>query len=231
MQRGDLARYALWCGIAVTAEANRREYRMATTWLPHFATNTVSLLLPEILRAVVPGGRRGELSAERGAWPLLREALATTVRDNPGYVLYVAPLAAGYLLSAPWLNIYKGRLGDLRVAGFGLDALPHAATAFALTALVEDLVGGAASRSPEDTPLGALLRRLDRGGHVVSAAALALATLLWELGEYRIHRHELSRRGDAAAINMQWSLADTATDCATNALGWLLAVTRHTPHS
>ena len=141
-------------------------------------------------------------------------------------MLYVAPLAAGYLLSAPWLNIYKGRLGDLRAAGFGLDALPHAATAFALVALVDDLLAMVAGQSRPDEPLGRRLQQLNRHRRAVSAAALTLATLTWELGEYRIHRHELSRRGDAAAINMQWGLADTLTDCAANALGWLLAVTR-----
>lgn len=225
MRRADLARYALWCGIAATAEANRREYRMATTWLPHFAMNTLSLLLPDVLRLALPHAQPREASA-RGAASLLRETLAELACDNPGYVLYVAPLAAGYLLSAPWLNIYKGHLGDLRMAGFGLDALPHAATAFALSALVDDLLASAAGRSRPDEPLGRRLRRLNRHSRAVSASALALATLIWELGEYRIHRHELSRRGDAAAINMQWSLADTLTDCAANALGWLLAVIR-----
>ena len=226
MRRADLARYALWCGIAATAEANRREYRMATTWLPHFAMNTLSLLLPDVLRVAMPHDQPGGAPAARGAVHLLRETLAELARDNPGYVLYVAPLAAGYLLSAPWLNIYKGRLGDLQLAGFGLDALPHGATAFALAALVNDLLASAAERSRLDEPLGRWLRQLDRHSRAVSAGALALATLLWELGEYRIHRHELSRRGDTAAINMQWSLADTAADCAANAIGWLLAVAR-----
>ena len=225
MRRADLARYALWCGIAVTAEANRREYRMATTWLPHFAMNSLSLLLPDVLRVAMPHAGPGAAPA-RGATSLLRGTLSELARDNPGYVRYVAPLAAGYLLSAPWLNIYKGRLGDMRLAGFGLDALPHAATAFALAALIDDLLASAVAQTCPDETLGRRLGQLDRHSRAVSAAALALATLLWELGEYRIHRHELSRRGDAAAINMQWSLADTLTDCAANAIGWLLAVAR-----
>jgi hypothetical protein len=58
MRASDLARYGLWCGIVVTAEGNRREYHMATTWLPHLATNTLSLLLPDIYRMLI-GCKRG----------------------------------------------------------------------------------------------------------------------------------------------------------------------------
>jgi len=57
MRRSDLARYALWCGIVVTAEGNRRAYHLRTTWLPHLATNTLSLLLPDLYRFVAGGGR------------------------------------------------------------------------------------------------------------------------------------------------------------------------------
>jgi len=94
MRGSDIARYALWCGVAVTAEANRREYRMATVWLPHFAANTLSLLLPDLLRVAPrgwPGSRPGP-----APWRLLAEAALGTARDRPDYVLYVAPLAAGY---------------------------------------------------------------------------------------------------------------------------------------
>jgi hypothetical protein len=224
MRFSDLSRYGLWCGIAVTAAGNRRQYAMTTTWLPHFAANTLSLLLPDLLRLALARARPDGEAAGRGAWQVLRATTTRVVSDNPRYVLYVAPLAAGYLLSAPWLNIYKGRLGQLRLAGFGLDALPHAATAYAMTALVHDSLRVMADLSSEGQ-LGGLPRRLDRRRGLVSGAALALATLAWELGEYRIHRHELARRGAAEAINMQWSLADTLTDCLANALGWLLAVT------
>jgi hypothetical protein len=220
----DLARYALWCGVAATAEGNRREYAMTTAWLPHLATNTFSLLLPDLLRVAVPPARAA--GPPRTAWPLLRETLATVVRDNQRYVLYVAPLAAGYLLSAPWLNIYKGELAELRLAGFGLDALPHAATAFALCALVGDTLRAASALAPPDGAASELLHRLAGRRALTSAAALALATLLWELGEYRIHRYELALRGDSQAINMQWSLPDTLSDCAANAIGWLLAIRR-----
>jgi hypothetical protein len=223
MQLSDLARYGLWCGIAATAAGNRREYAMTTTWLPHLLTNSASLLLPDLLRRVAPAPSPAS-AGPAGAWPLLRATLDAMVRENPAYVLYVAPLAAGYLLSAPWLNIYKGELGDRRVAGFGLDALPHAATAFALTAFSREALRVAAGLAPDQAPLAPSLRWLAKRRDLASALALALATLLWELGEYQMYRHELSRRGDASAINMQWSPLDTATDCLANAAGWLLAV-------
>lgn len=52
---------------------------------------------------------------------------------------------------------------------------------------------------------------------------LGLATLFWEIGEYRVHHYELARRGSAEAINMQWSPEDTLYDCLANALGWAAA--------
>src|SRR5687768_8271393 len=140
MQLASLLRYGLWCGVLATAEGNRREYHMTTTWLPHLATNTISLLLPDIYRLVAcakpAGAHRRSMAGQLGQ--VTGGTLATMLCDNPAYVLYVAPLALGYMLSSPWLNIYKGDLAERRLAGFGLDALPHALTAFALTALTID---------------------------------------------------------------------------------------------
>jgi hypothetical protein len=144
--------------------------------------------------------------------------------DNPRYALYVTPLAAGYLLSSPWLNIYKGDLARIRLAGFGLDALPHAAAAFALTLLVHDTSGTAVQIVEADNTLAPVLQSADRHAAAFSAAVLALATLLWEYGEYRIYVHEMAQRGDPERINMQWSVADTLSDCMSNALGWCLAI-------
>ena len=59
---------------------------------------------------------------------------------------------------------------------------------------------------------------------LVSATVLALATLIWEFGEYRIYRHELAHYGDPEKINMQWTLSNTLYDCAANAAGWGLAI-------
>jgi hypothetical protein len=221
----DLIRYGAWGGVVATAEANRRHYRMTTTWLPHLLTNTVALLLPDLHRLLArrPAGTTGGPPTATGPAQLARlgsDTLAALVRDNPAYVAYVLPLAAGYLLSNPHFTIYKGRAAELRLGGFGLDALPHAATAFALTALVGDALRAASELSGGQAgPLQAALRH----EAAVTALALAAATLLWEVGEHRIHQHELGQRGSAEAINMQWSPEDTLYDCLSNLLGWAAA--------
>jgi len=225
MQLASLLRYGLWCGVLATAEGNRREYHMTTTWLPHLATNTISLLLPDIYRLIA----RVELTpAHSGSLPselrqVVGNTLTTMLCENPAYVLYVAPLALGYLLSSPWLNIYKGDLAKRRLAGFGLDALPHATTAFALTALTRDTARVVGEQSSSTAGLANLGDLIDRRQTLISAIVLAAATIVWELGEHSIYQYELARRGSREQINMQWSVSDTAYDCAANAIGWLLA--------
>lgn len=240
MQLANIVRYGLWCGILATAEANRREYAMKTTWLPHLLTNSASLLLPDLFRVLVSGRpvepapppeQARQTWAEAGR--VLGETLAVVVRDNPRYVVYVTPLAAGYLLSHPRFNIYKGELAEIQLAGFTLDALPHGATAFALTALVHDMVQVAASSASREGALAGWLDWGDRNPALLSALVLALATLIWEVGEYRIYRHEMRLRGDPRRINMQWSPVDTLYDCVANAIGWALATAWHQarPHA
>jgi hypothetical protein len=223
MQGANLLRYGLWCGILATAEGNRREYHMTTTWLPHLITNTISLLLPDAYRLLA----RDDCSASGPAPNELRQVVGNTLAamlcDNPAYVLYVTPLALGYLLSSPWFNIYKGDLADKHLAGFGLDALPHATTAFALTALTADTAQVLSQQASSTAGLADLGRLLDRHQTLLSAIVLVAATIVWELGEHRIYRYELARRGSPERINMQWSVSDTAYDCAANAIGWLLA--------
>jgi hypothetical protein len=279
MQFSNMIRYGIWCGIAQTANANRQQYRMTTTWLPHLLMNSVTLLLPEIYRGLraLSGvdfftgsqwnavGRIGRGCRSSAAFPALGRAadaqkrvptttclhlrglracqprpanpaptatgrhpvqatLETMVCDNPRYAAYVAPLAAGYLTSHPRFNIYKGAWAEKEFAGLGLDALPHIATAFALTALVRDTAGVAARTTAGTRRLERLLRWSGRHRVAVSAVVLALVTLGWEAGEYHIYRHELAQRGDRAAINMQWSRRDMLQDCAANAIGWVLAI-------
>ncbi|HEU5104057.1 MAG TPA: hypothetical protein VFU22_33805 [Roseiflexaceae bacterium] len=227
MRRADLMRYGLWSGVLAVALGNRRAYAMTTTWLPHLAANSVTLLLPDLYRALDALGRRVQRdSATRpGDWPqLLKNTGDAMVRDNPRYVVYVAPLAAGYLLSSPWLNIYKGALAEKQLAGFGLDSLPHAATAFALTRLIGDTAATATDLSRATDGRVAWVEWCGRHWGLCSALALALATLIWERGEYLVYKHELAWRGSAERINMQWSVRDTVTDCVTNAVGWLLAI-------
>jgi hypothetical protein len=227
MPLADVVRYGTWGGIVATAELNRRHYHMITAWLPHLLTNTATLLLPDLMRLLpdgraTPPARAGRPSAGHESLPQLAyRTLTLLVRDNPRYIAYVLPLAAGYLLSNPHATIYKGRAAELRLAGFGLDALPHAATAFALTAMVGDALSTAARLG--EGRHGALIEAAGRHEAALTALALAAATLLWEVGEYKIHHHELGVGGSAAAINMQWSPEDTLFDCLANAIGWAAA--------
>jgi len=227
----DALRYALWAGIVTTADANRREYHMVTTWLPHLLTNTFTLLLPDLYRAIDPPEQvtsqqpdAASASVIVRAWQTLRQPLTAMILDNPAYVAYVAPLAIGYILSHPRFNIYKGKLAEIRLAGFGLDALPHGATGLALTVLACDTVDAAAQTIPADSPLAPVICEAADHPALFSAAVLALATGWWELGEYLIHRRELDLRGDETKINMQWSVDDTARDVTSNLTGWLLAI-------
>lgn len=228
MNFSDLLRYGLWLSVAESAMENRREYHMTTTWLPHLLTNSLSLLLPDLLRILIPP-RKMPLSVD--APPLtqdleaIEETLVATVRDNPNYAVYVTPLAVGYILSHPRFNIYKGKMAEKRFAGLGLDALPHGSTAFGLTALVIDASERASQIVPRQNPLYPLLRWCKAHPALFSGAVLAGATLFWEVSEYGVHQHELELQGgDVSKINMQWSVEDTARDCAANAIGWALAL-------
>ncbi len=224
MQFSNIIRYGIWCGIVQTAYANRQEYHMATTWLPHLLMNSVALLLPELYHGLLAGQPRpANPTPTATGWHSVQVTLETMVCDNPHYAAYVAPLAAGYLTSHPRFNIYKGAWAEKEFAGLGLDALPHMATAFALTALVCDTASVAARTTRGTGWPGRFLRWSDRHRVGVSALVLTLATLGWEAGEYRIYRHELAQRGDRTAINMQWSRRDMLQDCAANAIGWVLA--------
>lgn len=207
----DALRYGLWGLVAWTADANRRHYGMTTAWLPHLAANSLSLLLPDVIRPWMP--RRPTSAVVRVAQDMIAE--------NDTYVAYVAPLAAGYILSHPSFNIYKGDMAEIRVAGFGLDALPHSATAMALTMLVEDTVESATRARPENRFLRALVRWCAERPALTSLGVLALVTFGWEYAEYKVNKHEMAIKGSAEDINMQWSVDDTAHDVASNMLGWL----------
>ena len=234
MRLPDIIRYGIWAGIVATANANRRHYGMTTTWLPHLLANTCTLLLPDIYGRLAPRERECAVDMLRTAprtqpargteWRVIHDTLHAIVCDNPGYVVYMAPLAAGYLLSHPQFNIYKGTLAEKRLAGFGLDALPHAATAFALVAFVGDGVHEAVRHAAHESRLARPLRWGDAHQALLSAAVLTLATIIWEFGEYKIHLSELAQRSDTSEINMQWSPQDTVYDCVANVIGWGLAV-------
>ena len=233
MQFADIVRYGLWCGIVTVAAGNQRTYKMTTTWLPHLTANTITLLLPDIYRLLDTQNKRyqHETSAaaqprvqQHRSWPLLGVTLDAMIRDNPRYVLYVAPLASGYLLSSSWFNIYKGKLAEKRLVGFGLDAIPHATTAFALTRLVCNTADTGADLARTSGALATWLYWCAQHHGLCSALVLSLATLVWEYSEYMIHVHELAQRGAVENINMQWSVDDTIADCLSNVIGWLLAI-------
>lgn len=217
MNLSDLLRYGIWGVVAATADANRREYHMSTTWLPHLVTNSITLLLPDVLRLLIPQNRKPD--------NLVEGVMDEMVRDNPKYVVYVAPLAAGYILSHPKFNIFKGDMGDIRFAGLGLDAIPHGATGFALTALVQDTLQTADELDPSDqSAFAQFVHWCNQYPGLVTFAVLGALTFFWEYGEYRVHNHELSlREGDITKINMMWSADDTARDVVANFLGWAAA--------
>lgn len=217
MKGPDVLRYTIWAVLAVTANANRRAYRMPTTWLPHLLVNSVALLLPDALRLLSPAKRQPD--------NLIEGVMNEMVRDNAQYVTYVFPLAAGYILSHPKFNIFKGKMGDIRVAGLGLDAIPHSATGFALSTLVQDTLETAAALEPATaSPLARLIHVFNRRPAWVSFGMLGLLTFIWEYGEYRVHYHELEQQGgDISKINMMWSADDTARDVLANYFGWVIA--------
>lgn len=228
----DVIRFGLWLGVAATAEANREEYNMVTTWLPHLALNTMSLLLPDALRLLYPPDRPAPHMTDRDAQlhPIeagavaLEDTLITLVRDNPQYVNYVAPLAIGYVLSHPRFNIYKGDWAKIRLAGLGLDALPHGATAFALTALADAGADILPEKLSRQHPLWPVARAIKENKAVFSLLVLASLSLFWETSEYMTHGYELGQKGgDESKINMQWSLIDTLHDLTANLIGWALA--------
>ncbi|MBK8025456.1 MAG: hypothetical protein IPK19_29695 [Chloroflexi bacterium] len=202
--------------VAQTAYANRQHYRMVTTWLPHLLTNSLSLLLPDLVRALFAPRYRPRT--------LIEDTLITMVRDNPRYAVYVAPLAVGYILSHPRFNIYKGAIGDLRVGGMGLDAIPHSATAFTFSVLVADTFDTMGKREQYRDVLARFVQWGSQNPEVASLLFLALITLNWEYGEYRVHEYELALKGDASLINLQWSMQDTLRDVGANLFGWFTAM-------
>jgi hypothetical protein len=213
MPHADLLRYGLLCATALTARANQRQYGMPTTWLPHLTLNTAALLLPDALRL---------LGARRDTLPAPVHALTAVVCDQQ-YVWHVAPFTAGYLTSHPRFDIYKGSLGELRLAGFGLDAIPHALTALSFTLLVADALPAVAAAMPDDAALARLMRPAVTQPVVVAGMLLVAVTAAWEFGEWLALRYELEHCADPALINMQWSVPDMLRDCVANAIGWSLA--------
>ncbi len=220
-----LARYTLWLGVVNAANANRKFYGLPTTWVIHLTLNSFILFLPELARGASKlwrldaraQTRRDFLSAVHG---MLQDAVV----NNPHYAWYVAPVALAYMVSHPQFNIYKGRLAELRLCGFGLDALPHSTTAFAFTNLMMDALDALRAHTPPEASWAALAAHADERSYLVAGALLASASALYESSEYAIHQEELREtHGDASKINLVWSAQDTLFDLMSNTLGWLAA--------
>lgn len=231
MKVSDLVRYGLWLALTETAMENRREYRMATTWLPHFVIDSIALLLPDVVRLLGGKNRRGlTLATVNGAVAntsdaqVITDTMSAMTLDNPAYAAYVAPVALGYIVSHPKFNIYKGDMADIRIAGLGLDAIPHGATAFTMVSLTLDTLDYAANIVKPHNRLYSLIKWAAEHKTLLTGGVLVGATFIWELGEYRIHVYELKKNNnDITKINMMWDIDDTIRDCIANTLGWAIA--------
>lgn len=214
-----------WLILAESVRANRETFpNLPTAWLPHGVGNSLLLWLPELI-----GALDGALDLEARCQPSatasgLHGALRAICVDNPEWGSYVAPSALGYAVSHPRFNIYKGKLAELSFFGFGLDAIPHSVTAFAVARLLQDGIQTLAATVPDDAPLAPQVRALARQPAILSGVVLLLLSAGWEFGEYLMQQDELRRAGgDRDAINMQWDARDTAFDLISNTLGWLAA--------
>ena len=219
----DLLRYALWLGVVGTANANRKHYGMPTTWVFHLTLNSFILFLPEIYRgasAILKLDARAK--TKRDFISAAHGMMQDTVVENDKYALYVSPVALAYTVSHPKFNIYKGKLAELRLFGFGLDALPHSMTAFAFTNLAMDALRAFRQHAPQEAKWYPLAARADKHSGIVAGAFLASASALYESGEYAIHQEELRETGgDENKINLVWSAQDTLFDLMSNTFGWL----------
>lgn len=225
MRPGWKRRALTWLLLAESVRANRNSFRnLPTAWLPHGVGNSLLLWMPELLAALdgalcLEEQCQGSATA-RGIHGALRDFCV----DNAAWGNYVAPSAFGYALSHPRFNIYKGDLAEVNLLGFGLDAIPHSVTAYAVARLLQDGILALDAQLPDEAPLAPLVRALARQPALLSGVVLVLLSLGWEAGEYLMQQDELRRAGgDRNAINMQWDLQDTAFDLLANTLGWLVA--------
>jgi hypothetical protein len=222
----DVLRYALWLGVLFTANANRRYFGLPTTWVFHVTLNTFFLFLPELVRGASHVLRLGERAPSKDDLvATAHQVLQAAVVENPNYALYVAPVALAYVVSHPRFNIYRGELAELRLWGFGLDAIPHSLTAFGFTNLVIDALAALERSTPPDAPWRPLAELADEHAALAAGSLLVGASALYEAGEYGIHAEELRETGgDETKINLVWSKRDTVFDIMSNTLGWLAAV-------
>lgn len=220
MHRSDLLRYGLWTAVLGTALRNRREYGVPTAWLTHLVGNSVTLFLPDALRALAP--------LHEQIPPAMRPFVRTItqrVSDDPAYAVYAAPLALGFIGSHADYSIYHGKWAERTILGFGADSIPHSTAAYALARLVSETVLTLHHELPADHPLAQPTALAARHVDALAAIMVAMVTLLWEVAEYRAHYAEVESTGrDPSEVNMQWSLPDSITDSIANVVGLTAAI-------
>jgi hypothetical protein len=225
----DYLRYAIWLGLAGTAEANRRHFGLATTWVPHLLGNSVALLLPELCR-IADHLFQLDVRLDADQHPTaaaLYACVKQLVLENMDYVDYVAPAALAYIVSHPRFNIYRGDWGELKLAGFGLDSIPHSTTAYAISELIYDSIEALERNTTAEIPLRPYVAWAAAHKTLVAGTIMAVLTLAYELGEYLIRQSELKARNyDESQINMMWSFRNTVYDVLSNGVGWAMATLR-----
>lgn len=219
----DVLRYTLWLAVVNTANANRKYFGLPTTWVFHLTLDSFILFMPEILEVTNKLLRLDARPAHKNDLvATVQHTLNDAVVANPKYALYVAPVALAYVVSHPKFNIYKGTYADIRLFGFGLDAIPHSLTAFAFTNLVMDTLAAFREHTPADASWRGLAEFGDDHSGALAGTLLVGASAAYEFGEYAIHQEELRETGgDESKINLVWSAGDTLFDLMSNTLGWI----------
>jgi len=220
MLESTLLRYGLWTAVLGTALRNRKEYGVPTAWLTHLVGNSVTLFLPDALRALAPF----KDSLPPALQPLLR-TLERRVAHDPLYALYAAPLALGFIGSHADYSIYHGKWAERTILGFGADSIPHSTAAYGLARLASETVLTLHDELPRHHPLAQSAALAAQHVDALAAIVVAVITLLWEVAEYRAHNAEVEATGrDPSDVNMQWSLPDSITDSIANAAGVAAAI-------
>ncbi len=220
MLASTVFRYGLWTAVLGTALRNRKEYGVPTAWLTHLAGNSVTLFLPDALRALAP--LHDQLPS--ALHPFVR-TITRRVADDPLYAVYAAPLALGFIASHPDYSIYHGRWAERTIFGFGADSIPHSTAAYGLARLTSEMVLTLHDELPREHPLAQPAALAAQHVDTLAALAVAAVTLLWEVAEYRAHYAEVEATGrDPSEVNMQWSLPDSITDSIANVAGLAVAI-------
>ncbi len=227
IRTGDGWRYALEVGLLITANAARIESGLLTAWVFHAIGNSFLLLLPEIYRGAAAAFSLDDRS-ELDALTTFHGVMRDIVLDNPYYVEYVAPVVIAYILAHPKWNIYKSEWANEQLGGFGLDSIPHAMTAYTLSIMVFDTLAALKYHVPSSARWARQVKWAESHSELIASAVLALATTLYESGEYAIHQSEMKAvHNNPDKIAMEWSVEDTIQDIISNAVGGLASFARH----